>query len=165
MSEKKIKPRFNVIDVLIIVLLVAVLWVFAMYADFGGNAKVETTSATEKETVQYTVEIKGIREENVGAYSVGDEIIGTKGKPIGKIVSMSEYTNETAITENRVAKKFVVSEIPNKYSVKLVIESPCTKEEYGIKVDGTYTIKVGKKVNIKTDKYVASSTILEVKED
>lgn len=161
MSEKKVKPRFNIIDVLIIVLLAAVIWVFAMYADIGGADK---ATAGEPSTVQYTVEVKEIREENVDAYAAGDEIIGEKGNPIGTILSVGEYTNDTTLAENKRTGEYVFSEIPNKYTVKLVIESPCTKNESGITVDEMYSIKVGKKINIKTDKYVTSSTILEVKE-
>ena len=157
MSEKKIKARFNIIDVLIILVLAAVLWVFANYASVE-------PAQNNAAMVQYTVEIKGIREENVGAFAEGDEITGDKGGGvIGKIVSVGEYENETAITENIRTGEFNVSEIPNRYTVRLVIESPCVKNADGITVDNT-DIKVGKSINIKTDKYVSKSTILEVKE-
>ena len=157
MSEKKMKPKFNIIDVLIILVLAAVLWVFANYA----GAKPAVSSVA---TVHYTVEIKDIREENVGAFAEGDEITGDKGGGvIGKIVSVGEYEKETSITENVRTGKFVVSEIPNRYTVTLVIESPCVKNADGITVDDM-DIKVGKSINIKTDKYVSKSTILEVKE-
>ena len=157
MSEKKIKARFNIIDVLILLLLVAVLWVFANYANAG-------TADNSGATVQYTVEIKGIREENMGAFAEGDEITGDKGGGvIGKIVSVGEYEKETSLTENVRQGEFVKSEIPNRYTVRLTIESPCTKNADGITVDDT-DIKVGKSINIKTDKYVSKSTILEVKE-
>ena len=157
MSEKKIKARFNIIDVLIIVVLAAVLWVFANYASV-------TPVEENKVTVQYTVEIKGIREENVGAFAEGDEITGDKGGGvIGKIVSVGEYENETTITENVRTGEFAIADIPNRYTVRLVIESPCVKNADGITVDDT-DIKVGKSINIKTDKYVSKSTILEVKE-
>lgn len=157
MSEKKIKARFNIIDVLIILVLVAVLWVFANYASVK---PVVNNSAT----VQYTVEIKGIREENLDAFAAGDEITSDKGGGvIGKIISVGEYKNETAITENVRTGEFIVSDIPNRYTVKLTIESPCIKNADGVTVDGL-DIKVGKSINIKTDKYVSKSTILEVKE-
>ena len=113
MSEKKIKARFNIIDVLIIVVLAAVLWVFANYASV-------TPVEVNKETVQYTVEIKGIREENVGAFTEGDEITGDKGgSVIGKIISVGEYENETAITENVRTGEFVTAEIPNRYTATM----------------------------------------------
>lgn len=157
MSEKKIKARFNIIDVLIILVLAAVLWVFANYA----SVKPVVSSDA---TVQYTVEIKGIREENVGAFAEGDQITGDKGGGIiGKIISVGEYENETAITENVRTGEFATAEIPNRYTVRLTIESPCIKNADGITVDDT-DIKVGKSINIKTDKYVSKSTILEVKE-
>ena len=162
MSEKKIKPKFNIIDVLIILLLVAVLWVFASYANIGGS--VDDVTADNGETVQYTVEVKGMREENVGAYTEGDEIIGEKGEVIGKIISVGEYKKETAVAEDKRTNEYVISEIPNRYTVKMVIESPYEQKEQGKVVDGMYTIKVGKRINIKTDKYVTASTILEVKE-
>ncbi len=157
MSEKKIKTRFNIIDVLIILVLAAVLWVFANYASVK-------PVVSNDATVQYTVEIKGIREENVGAFAEGDQITGDKGGGvIGKIISVGEYENETSIEENVRTGEFVVSDIPNRYTVRLVIESPCIKNADGIIVDDT-DIKVGKNINIKTDKYVSKSTILEVKE-
>ncbi len=157
MSEKKIKPKFNIIDVLIILVLAAVLWVFANYA----SVKPVVSSDA---TVQYTVEIKGIREENVGAFAEGDQITGDKGGGvIGKIISVGEYENETTLTENVRTGEFDTAEIPNRYTVRLTIESPCIKNADGITVDDT-DIKVGKNINIKTDKYVSKSTILEVKE-
>jgi len=157
MSEKKIKARFNIIDILIILVLVAVLWVFANYANIK---PAENNGAT----VQYTVEIKSIREENVGAFAEGDAITGDKGGGvIGKIVSVGEYEKETSLEENVRTGEFVISEIPNRYTVRLTIESPCIKNADGITVDDT-DIKVGKSINIKTDKYVSKSTILEVKE-
>ena len=152
MSEKKIKPKFNIIDVLIILLLAAVLWVFAGYATAMDG------------TVRYTVEVKGIREENVGAYAPGDEIVGEKGEVVVKIVSVGEYTNETAAIEDESINEYVISEIPNKYTVKMVLEAPYEEKEQGKVVGGMYTIKVGKRFNIKTDKYVTASTILEVEE-
>ncbi len=162
MSEKKVKPRFNIIDVLILVLLVALLWVFAMYADIGGIDKIAGKDALE--TVQYMVEIKGIREENLNSFAEGDEITGEKGKVIGKIIGVGEYENETVVAQDKRMNGYTISEIPNRYTVKLVVESPCKKEESKIVVDDTCAIKVGKKINIKTEKYVAASTILEVKE-
>lgn len=163
MSEKRVKPRFNIVDVLILVLLVAVLWVFAMYANIGGSTDAGV-DGTETSTVQYTVEIKGIREENLNAFAEGDEISGEKGSSIGKIISVGEYAKETVLTEDEKLNKYVVTEIPNKYTVKLVIESPCEKYNNKMVVDAAYPIKVGKKINIKTNKYVSTSTILEVKE-
>lgn len=136
------KKRFNWVDIVIILIIIGALGLGIKYFSNRSNDYVEN-----KELVQVTVRIDGVKEETVNVVNVGD-IFKDKdtnqvfGKVIDKRVTEARRAVETG--DGTVVKSIV----PNKYSIYITLEgNAIVTDDYinlggrDVRMEGTIFLK------------------------
>lgn len=145
-NEGKVKFRFNIIDALLILVILAaavlLVWIFS-------SSNLNLFGSSEKVEIEYTVELRQIRDEFRGDsfFTEGDPVTDTVTLyDIGELISVS-YSNAiyTGVNDNG---ELVVSDYPNHINITLTIraEADVSDDEYSL---GGYKIAVGKAVSLR----------------
>lgn len=121
------KHRFNIIDKIVLVLIVAIaVSTFLLIDPFKWFYE---EKIIEDRTVLYTVEIRGVTKKDSGSLSEGDEaILITKGADVGKIVKLTRLQS-SLWQVNQNADQMIVMRNPEKDTVYITIEIACTYQE------------------------------------
>lgn len=156
---EKNKIKFNIADVLIILVLVCIAVVFSYFA----AGKWETGKAENSDVaVRYTLSVQGADEKFLNKIAVGDEVWDVrKGGTMGTVVEVKEVVPHESITENKDKGTFVLAEVPEKYSYEFTVESPCSMSETGCSINDT-KIVVGKKITLRTENLAVDGTVYGV---
>lgn len=123
MAEQEKKAfRFNIIDALITVAIVAVLAVFVMImaSSFGVNASTEK----DNKTVEYTLQFKGIRAEFGDNVSVGSTVVdGQKRHNLGKVVRVLEPTAYQTEVYDEESRSMKLATNPDYITLEIVVSA------------------------------------------
>ncbi len=149
-KDGKIKGKFNIIDVIAIV-LVAVVIVGIVWR-FGSDV---TTSVKSDCEFTYTVRVEGVRDYTIKALEKGGKVTNKDSSmDLGEIANVEVMPAETA--SQRVDGAIVKSELPDRYTAMVTINT------YGKESDNSYIaadsneLSVGSSTEIFT-KYVHTS--------
>ncbi len=145
-SKGKAFGKVSIVDIIVVLLLIFAI-VGAYFRFYGGNSKV----VTNNQEFYYTISINNIRENNMKSLQ---NSIGTQFCLAGKIKStMGELTDiEVSNAKGTVEKTdgtIVVSEIPERFDVKLTLKVVGNVNENGYYTPETYEICAAKEYNIK----------------
>lgn len=156
---EKNKIRFNITDILIILVLACIIVVFSYFA----AGKWETGKAENtNDAVRYTVSVQSVSEEFLNKIAVGDTVWDVrKGGTLGTVVDVKEPKPYETITENRIKGEYTVVAVPDKYSYEFTVESPCSASAEGYSINDT-KINVGRKVTMRTENIAVEGTIYGV---
>lgn len=149
MKKHKINPIDLSVALVLILLVVAAFFKYKKFnADDGG-----ITSKVDK--ITYEMCFSGIREYTTKAFESGDAVYDSQTNvTIGKIVGKNiENTKEYEYMENGKAIKI---DVPEKYDLKLTIETEGIINTSGYYANKTVELKVGSEKTIET-KYAKST--------
>lgn len=149
------KRRFNYVDVIIILLVLAV--------GFAGVKFLSKTSlvASEVPQVSFTVEVKNNPPEYKGLIHEGDDIKDAiKGGTFGKVTEIKAQPNKEYM-EDKIDGAFVETSHEGREDVYITITGTPTTFGKNI-MFASQEIKVGKQVFIKSKEYVGSGFIVDM---
>ena len=155
----KAKRRLNAIDVVIILLLVGSIFAVGYVIGIFGGA---SSSGGEDTTVHFTIEMTYLREGFIEHINVGDVIRDSiRGEFLGVIDSFTVAPTDIATTD-RMNSEFVMTVVPERYTVLLTIKSTGTESESRIEVEG-HTITVGQMMSIRGKGYAGMGFITNIR--
>ena len=146
-NDEKIKGKFNIIDVLAIILVIAAL------AGLGIRFGSKTTESVKSDaTFVYTVKISGVRSYTIDALKKKGKVTnGNSDIEMGEIIDVVVEPSETQ--SERADGKIVYSELPERYNTTITIKADGHETENGYIIPESEDLSVGRMVDIYT-KYV-----------
>lgn len=157
------KVKFNVVDIIIIlaVIAVAVVGVFYMKGLFGGGSSDSSSSAREV-TATYQVEFTGKEQRLTELPKVGDSVnVGVKEKAPAKVIDVQINPARKVTYDVRGDGKAQWTEIPNQYDVLLTLESDAVESKSSISASGV-VLRVGEEAVVRGKGYSAEGYILNL---
>ena len=160
MTDRKF--RFNVIDVLILLVLIVAIGVLAYIFVISDNTEAEG----EKHTVEYVVEISNINAEVFsGTLSEGDVVTTDDGKKtVLGVVSKppQEYQNYKASYSNSEGKE-VYSPAENLIDIMVTFTADTVKNEWGYCIGDSVYLPVNTSLNLVIGDFRCTVYCVEVK--
>ena len=151
MSENK--KRFNLIDLLIIVVIIGVVFVAWQYLS-AGNKVVEGT-------VTYKINILKTEQNVADEIQVGDKIFDSvKNFEIGEVKEIV-VTDATESVYDEVNNVFKTVTVPERIDILITVEGNGKTDESGTVVNG-YELTVGKKMYIKGSNFATEAIAWEI---
>ncbi len=152
-KDGKIKGKFNIIDILAIVLVLVVI--VGIVWRFGSSV---TTAVKSDSEFTYVVKVEGVRDYTIKALEKGGRVTDKNSTmDLGEIVDVSVMP-ATTISETATGN-VISTELPDRYSAMVTIKT------YGKESDNSYIaadsneLSVGRTTNIFS-KYVHTSGII-----
>lgn len=157
------KPKFNIIDGLIVLLVVAII-AAGIYL-LGGNKQTDSTGA-ENTTAIFQLQLTKVDESLYNKFLAAMEAeetvwIGVKERFPGKI-DMLEKAPASKITTNTQAGTAVVAEDPNLFDITIHISTPVLETDSGITAAGT-PIRVGEEVAVRGKGFAGYGFVIDLK--
>lgn len=152
-KKKSWKDLFNLFDVVVILIIVALGAVLILFSGKGNK-----TSAT----VRYTVEFTNMQNNTASLVQVGDSLVDRVKKfDLGKVVSVevSDTVRQLQDFEEGGTREATASTLQ---TATVVIEAPAVETEQDILVSGGYIIKIGTQVSAKGPGYFCSGVVLAI---
>lgn len=139
-SVKKEKHRFNFVDAIIIIAVIAALALIGYIFLFGIGGNGGKAHKDEEVRICYAIECAEIREDIARKFKPG-ELFTVSGHKLGygveSVVGDREYIGTTS------EGKSVKTNIPGYNSVIFIIESDAVRKEYEYELDEYYKFQVG----------------------
>lgn len=151
MAITKKKHRFNAVDALIILIVLAVIAGGGLFIWSRGVGK----SGQNSFDVEYVIEFRTIRDEFADNFSEGTKLIDSAKKyQLGEVIAVS-VTPATFTGTNLVDGKLAYSNYPEHSNVALTVRTTASLDSEGMYIiDGGYHISVGSTMYIRTPDYV-----------
>lgn len=144
-SKPKTRFRFNFIDVLlIIVILTAAALLLYIFTSSG----VSLFGSSKTVTIEYTIEVKQVREEFRDLPKIGDFATESVTQyDIGNVTGIS-YSPTVYTGINRETGSLVIGEYPERINITFTLTAKAAYDgnEYSV---GGYKIAVGKPISIR----------------
>lgn len=154
----KSKRRLNVVDIVIVLLLAGSVFIVGYVIGIFGGA----TSSGEDRMVYFTIEMTYLREDFVELISVGDSIRDSvRGDVLGVVDSFTVAPTDIA-TIDRVNAEFIMTIVPERYTVLLTVRGRGTETESRIAVEGN-NITVGQMMSIRGKGYAGMGFITTIR--
>ena len=155
------KSRFNIVDIIVIVL--ALLLVFAFFWAFDPFGWFSSPEAQEPISLYYTVEIKGVDEELATLITVGDGVIDPKTSEV--IGTVAEVTVRPAYQWKAGKGEMVKHELEGKMDVYVKVSaSAIYTAGIGYGINGTQ-MAVGSAVTLKTASFMGKGFCIMLDEN
>ena len=161
-EKGKLLGRFNVIDVIIVVVVLGVLVGGGLYLK---KSLIQTKSLDK---ISYVIELRDVPDEIVKYIIEGEEVKESeKLYSIGKILSKA-INPMMNVVENKNAGVFEEKVVPNKKDVFITMQAEYEISGDGIntiesiKTNGVFEVKVGKSISIKTKSYSGQGVIVSI---
>ncbi|ACV64785.1 hypothetical protein Dtox_4115 [Desulfofarcimen acetoxidans DSM 771] len=154
--ESDSKARFNIIDFLIIVMILA-LAIGGYYKVFVANKQL----AQQEQQIEYKILVSEVRQPTVEAFQNGQTVQDLKSNVVmGTVINKETLpaTDDVPTSDGRL----VLAEIPGKYDLLLTVSASAVVSENNIMVSNK-EIKIGQKVDIKTNRAASSGVIYGLK--
>lgn len=154
-NKTSAKPRFNLIDALII-LLVIVVAAGIVYATGLGDKLAERNDAQ----VTYVLRISDVKEEYLSLLGVGHTVFNSStGNELGKISDIvkkkSVYTSSSAVSAD--GKSAVTYELDDMYDVYITVTGKADVDDRGIAVTDGQKILIGAKFYVRDGAFAATA--------
>ncbi len=150
------KVRFNAIDFLILLIVLAAVLAIALRS----GLKESIVAIRSNETIVYSLRINNVQKESFDIIRLDDEIRAqSDDKLLGKIVEKSFRPAETyiALDSGEIKKTY----IPDRIDVFLTVECTGRVTEEGCMLGGNYFIASGKYISAYTDKVAFSFEVTD----
>ncbi len=156
------KPKFNIIDGLIILLLILVIAVAVFFLNGTGDAgtnDVEAKSALFK--IQITKADKSIYDKFVAAMDNEETVwIGVKERFEGKIENI-EIAPASKVSTDLYTGKAVLSQDPASNDITITVRTTVVETDYAISASGT-AIRVGEEAAIRSKSVAGYGFIIDL---
>lgn len=152
----KIKGKFNIIDLLVIILIVAVIAGIAVR--YGSSV---TTAVKSDEEFEYVVKVESVRMFTIDALEKKGKVTDKKSTlDLGEIVSVEyEPTKYQSTTANG---KIIFAEQPERYTAYVTIKTRGKESDNSYITADSNELSVGRTTEIFSKYVHTSGTILEV---
>ncbi len=160
----KKKYKFNIVDVAVLVVLLAVALLAFLWID--PLEWVQSDTEMQEKTILYTVELRGIEKEHSNSIKVDDNVVFiTEGIDIGRVATVSRFaSSKWEVPES--GDKMVLLQDATKNTVVVTIEIECSYQEgVGYFLHGQQLL-VGYTMNLKFPMFdtVGECIGIEIKE-
>lgn len=164
MSSNKQKARFNFIDALIILIILAVVGAAVYLIAVGGT--IELTPSL-KGTVNYTVRLSSVEADALPLIRENDTVKDSStGKVIGTVRSIktekAKHYGTTAIPAEKGGYTIAATEYADRYDVYVTVSTEAVKDKNGISRIADIRLLVGSQVNFKVPSFTMVSYIVKV---
>lgn len=173
--NKQKKYKFNVIDVLIILVIIAIGVVMYYYT----TARNTVISNSEVE-VEYVVELKTVHRDYIDKIVKDNSVVETvRDQQIGKVVDVVVSPSYNSATNNETGEMFIsyyppinASEVAEGdeaeleyeyYNVKVKIRGTFKKSETGYNING-FDLVVGEVVHFRVPRFVSEGYCISINE-
>ncbi len=156
----KKKRKFNVVDAVIILIVLAVIAVAVLLLTQRSGSVEEVLTE-----IEYNVELRTIRDEFADNFAAGVQLIDSAAKyRLGEIVAVSVEA-ATFTGTNLVTGELVYSDYPEHSDVTLTVRAKASVDENGLYVlDGGYKLSVGRTIYVRTPDYVGAGYCTKLSE-
>ena len=155
MDNKNVqKSRFNFIDVIIIVLILAITAALVYLFVYKKSA----SSSVGEKTVVYTLKISGVNADYLSMIKENDVLLdsstGTELGTVSKVVSKPTlYIGDTVIDDGNGGKTVAHSEYDNLFDLYVTLSVTASVDERGIAYIGSNRILVGSPFYVRRDAF------------
>ncbi len=154
MKIKKI--RFNAIDLLILIAIVAAIFT----AVYRSGLKDSLIAIRSNETIVYTVKINNVQAESFDMIEIEDTLFNqSDDKKLGNIVAKEYSDAETYIVLD--TGEIMKTYIPERVDITLTVEATGRVSEEGCMIGGNYFIAAGKYISAYTEKVSFNFEVLD----
>ena len=156
--ETKKRRRFNFIDVVLLIVIIAILAAI-VYSYFSPYAKQLFSTTYE---IEYTLQVKGVRREFNNKIKEGDTVVETETiKDIGTVKSAVYSASKFVSTDSN--GRTVISDYPGMYDVTVVVRAKA-EIPAGLYSVNSYTVTAGKKIPFRVPDFIGEATCISVSE-
>ena len=149
-KDGKSKGKFNIIDVLAVILVIAVI--LGLAVRFKSSV---TTAVKSDEEFIYTVRVEGVRDYTIDALKKGGKLTDKKSeKDLGEIVSVEEEPSK--VQSERADGKIVLADQPDRYTAIVTIKTRGKESDNSYITADSNELSVGRTTEIYS-KYVHTS--------
>lgn len=155
--DKKKAFRFNIIDVIVIIALLALAAAFVFRSVLSDNLKITMKSAD----IQYEFKSTSLQEESGDLLQPGDAIYDDEtDKLVGTVQSVSTSPAELYVTLQ--TGEIVKRTSPGRIDLTVVIEAEGKTDETGVYLNGSMFIAPGKELHLYTKNLDFVGTVQDV---
>ena len=159
MKSKKLFGVFNIVDIILILVVIAVGIVGAKMFLGGGS----TDAAAETKTYSYVVMGQEVLEETADFPVVGGNAYNSSTSAYLGTVKEVATEQFTETVYDKDTSKFHKVPVEGYSNIYVTIEGPGTETEKDITVNGT-TVKTGMELNVKGKGYAFKGIVVEVRD-
>lgn len=151
------KAKFNIIDALVILLIIAV-GAFG-YRFLNGRSGAGADSAKNVK-IQYNIELAEKEGYMLGLINEGDKVLIGEKEKIPATVVGTQVRPAQKIEFDGVSGQYINADIPERYDIVVMLESEGTESENSVSVQGT-AIRVGTATTLKGRDYAGYGFVTE----
>lgn len=144
-------------DVLLLVFVLAAIAVFAIkFGNFSGSGEAVAAVETKPALVDFLVE--DVRIVTAESFEIGDTVLSEETNSVIGVIENVEifpYKDLIEMANGEVVK----AEVPDKYSVLIIMKSNLSERQTGYFADGITEIKVNSETKIYTKKVITSGKV------
>ena len=152
---RKTKLKFNLLDALIVLAILAVIAVLLYVFVWSEDRSVENLAGTSAVPITYVVEVSGIHKDFADMIEVGEKPLDSAVKsPLGLITALEtqdHYYTGTNLHDGTL----VLSKVEDYVNLYITIETEAMPESYAYTLNGS-DLYVGKLINLSFDDIVCS---------
>lgn len=154
MKIKKI--RFNAIDFIILIAIIAALFA----AVYRSGLKESIVAVRSNETIVYTLKINNVQRRSFDMLEIEDAIYNqSDDRKLGKIVAKEFTDAESYIVLD--SGEIIKTTIPERVDIVLTVEATGRVSEDGCMIGGNYFIAAGKYISAYTGKVSFNFEVLD----
>lgn len=152
MPTTKPKHRFNAVDALIIVLILAVIAAGAFI--FTRSVRNNNSGSFD---IEYVIELRTVRDELANNIQIGTKVVDSAKKyQLGEVIAVSVSPAKFTGTD-LINGELVYYDYPEHSDVSLTVKTTATLDSDGMYiVDNGYRLSVGTTIYVRTPDYVGT---------
>jgi len=157
-AKRKIDWRLNLFDILFIAGVLLIAGLIIGYLGFSGGI---FTSSGSRETIHYTIELRGMLDDTAWLPKPGDELIDRiEKRPLGTVVS-AEVKPSPSIQKDMFTEQQIMSYWPDRNDAVLVIKAEANVTESRIRI-GNFTVRVGTWISVNGPFYTGNGFVIDI---
>ena len=146
-EKGRLFSKISIVDILVLIFVVCA----ALFVGLKFFAPAENITGAQETAYEYTFKVENVRQASVDALkrSEGKSVYDSKGTFLGtlkQIVSTETYKDAVTMPDGTM----ISAEVPDKYSVKAVVDVTARKTTDSIMVSNKAELSVGSHLSITT---------------
>jgi len=162
-NKNKRKYRFNIIDVLLLLVIVASLSgiVFLVVYD---TDNIGAENNDKKVEIMYTLEARNVKSILRGKINIGDSVFKNEGKLVlGQVIDV-EYTDSVYTGYDPVKKEQFEASYPGHIDMRVRISVSATVDDNGIYRVGGDMLNIGENMSVRFPFYTGEYVCISISE-
>jgi hypothetical protein len=152
------KIKLNILDISVVIIII--LLVFATFIKFR-TYNVDTNENSSLENIQYEVRIGNVREYTANAFEIGDKLYDSQTNVL--IGTITDKKIEPHYAYEKISTgELVKVDVPEKYNLRLVVETEGSVTQDGYYANRSVELKVGSDKPIETLYAKTTARIIDI---